>query len=90
MSQAISTPESIAITYCHEQLNIALRGSYEAEAILSHMLGCLGNEPEHALLKALVLRLHAINSVGMSALSGKSFDSTEHLRSLLDGRKQAL
>ena len=50
-----------------EQLEIALQGTYEAESILRHMLRHDSDEPEHAWVKAFVLRLNAINSVCMPA-----------------------
>lgn len=70
-----------------EQLGIALQGAYEAESILRHMLKHLSDEPEQAWAKAFVLRLHALNGLCMSALSGPQFDETEHMREVLEGIK---
>lgn len=70
-----------------EQLDIALQGTYEAESILSHMLKHLSDEPEHAWARAFVLRLHALNGLCMSALSGQQFDETERMREALEGIK---
>lgn len=70
-----------------EQLDIALQASYEAESILRHMLKHLSDEPEHAWAKAFVLRLHALNGLCMSALSGPQFDETERMRKVLEGMK---
>lgn len=83
-----ATPDSAEqLTHDREQLDIALQGTYEAESILHHVLRNVSDEPSQAWAKAFVLRLHALNGLCMSALSGPQFDETERMREVLEGIK---
>ena len=68
-----------------EQMYIALRGTYEAESILSHMLKHLSGEPEHAWVRAFALRLKSLNGLCRDALNGPEFSETEQMRQTLEG-----
>lgn len=69
-----------------ELLDLAIRATYEVEAIARHLNGALPTEqPEYQHLRSLVVRIFHLNSVVMSALSGDCCRDADEMRSVVRG-----
>lgn len=87
MAETIIKPELEGIDDDSPRVGIALEATWEIEQLTNSLLRIINDDHEMLDLRGITLRLQAVNSVIMSALSDH-FEDTRSLRSRLTGRLQ--